>query len=94
MKTPDIVVNDYHSDLWNPSLEKNTDEKKIAQWTTGIYYVNTNDGYTELKDGTIIESVGNRLVTFPSNMLHRGTSCTDEPMRAVINFNYYLISLR
>ena len=56
---------------------------------TGIYYVNSNDGYTEFKDGTKVESVANRMVTFPSQMLHSGTSCTDNRRRVAINFVYF-----
>ena len=75
-RTPKIVVNDYHVDH----------DKK--NWNTSIFYINTNNGYTEFKDGTIISSVANRLITFPSEMAHRGTSCTDEKSRVVINFNW------
>jgi len=57
--------------------------------TTAIYYVNTCDGYTEFEDGTIVESVQNRFVTFPSSMKHTGTTCTDSKSRVVINFNYF-----
>ena len=56
---------------------------------TGIYYVNNNDGYTEFKDGTKVESVANRMVTFPSQALHSGTSCTNQKRRVVINFVYF-----
>ena len=41
------------------------------------------------EDGTKVESIANRMVTFPSNMKHKGTSCTDERTRVVINFNYF-----
>ena len=57
--------------------------------STSIYYINTNNGYTEFEDGTRIESVENSLLTFPYSMKHRGVSCTDEPFRMVINFNYF-----
>ena len=30
----------------------------------GILYVNSNDGFTEFEDGTIVESVANRFVVF------------------------------
>ena len=56
--------------------------------TTAIFYVNSNNGFTYFEDGTRIESVANRLVTFPSHMRHTGTTCTDEHDRIVINFNY------
>ena len=57
--------------------------------TTSILYVNTNDGYTKFEDGMKIESKENRLITFPSSMYHTGTTCTDDPGRIVINFNYF-----
>ena len=58
------------------------------EWTTSILYINTNNGYTEIEDGTKIDSVANRLVSFPSNMEHRGVSQTDEQTRILINLNY------
>lgn len=57
--------------------------------TTAIYYVNTNDGYTEFQDGTKVESVANRLVTFDSRIEHTGSTCTDSHIRVNINFNYF-----
>lgn len=56
---------------------------------TAIYYVNNNNGYTVFDDGSSIESKSNRLVIFDSKKLHAGTTCTDEKVRSVINFNYY-----
>ena len=73
----------FHVDLMMMS------EEKQKQWTTSIFYVNTNDGYTKFEDGTKVESVANRLVSFPANMKHLGTSCTDQKRRVVINFNYF-----
>ena len=58
-------------------------------FTTAIFYINTNNGYTEFEDGTIVESVANRLVTFGSNIQHRGVTQTDEQTRILINFNYF-----
>ena len=63
-------------------------EDIVHQFSTSIFYMNTNNGYTELKDGTKVESVANRLVTFPANIEHRGVTQTDEQRRIVINFNY------
>jgi hypothetical protein len=31
----------------------------------------------------------NRIVIFPSNLKHAGTTHTDEKIRAVININYF-----
>tara|TARA_B100001996_G_scaffold228330_1_gene175916 strand:- start:682 stop:1230 length:549 start_codon:yes stop_codon:yes gene_type:complete len=55
---------------------------------TSILYMNTNDGYTVFEDGTKVESVMNRFVTFPHTLKHAGTTCTNAPFRMVINFNY------
>ena len=81
-RTSEIVESSFHVDI--PLLEEN-----LTQWTTSIFYINTNNGYTEFEDGTKVESVANRMVTFSSNLKHRGTSCTDEKIRVVINFNYF-----
>ena len=82
-KTSNIVENSFHTDLMAIS------EEKLKQWTTSIFYVNTNNGYSKFEDGTKVESVANRMVTFPANIKHHGTSCTDEKRRIVINFNYF-----
>ena len=77
-RTPEIVENKFHTDIRPPKMP----------FTTSIFYVNTNNGYTKFKNGTIVESVENRLVTFPVNNQHKGSTCTDENIRVVINFNY------
>jgi hypothetical protein len=68
---------DYKSDI----------NKKI---TTGILYINTNNGYTRFNKGKKINSFENKFITFNSNELHTGTTCTDENYRVVINFNYII----
>ena len=84
-KTSSIIKNTFHVDI----LDFIDFPEKLKQWTTSIFYENTNNGYTEFEDGTKVESVANRMVTFPANLKHRGTSCTDEKTRVVINFNYF-----
>ena len=79
-RTAEIKVGKFHTDVPVETL------RKIH--TTSILYINTNNGYTEFKNGPKIESVANRFVTFPTIMEHRGTSCTDKKIRVVINFNY------
>ena len=54
-----------------------------------IYYINTNNGYTNFKKGGKINSVANRLVLFNTSEYHTGATCTDEKVRVLINFNYY-----
>ena len=79
-RTPEIVPNTFHTDIqgnWG-----------VIPYITSILYMNTNNGYTEFEDGTKVESVANRFISFPEDTKHRGTSCTDEKIRVVINFNY------
>ena len=66
----------------------------VIPYTTAIFYVNSNNGYTEFENGAIVESEENRMVVFPAEMKHRGTSCTDKKIRVVINFNYLTWHLR
>ena len=82
-RTPDIVENAFHIDIEELS------EEKLKQWTTAILYVNTNNGYTKFEDGTKVESVANRVVIFPANLKHTGTSCSDDKARIIINFDYF-----
>jgi hypothetical protein len=77
-KTDNIIINEFHKDF-----------KNINNLTTGIFYINTCNGYTLFKEGTKVESIANRFVSFDSELEHTGTSCTDENIRVVINFNYF-----
>lgn len=78
---------------WSPEQRQNSFHidmngmGEIPFWTS-IYYLNTNNGYTLFEDGTRVESVGNRLVTFPGTLKHTGCNCTDEKCRVLINLNY------
>lgn len=56
--------------------------------TTGILYLNDNNGYTLFEDGTRVQSVANRLVVFDAKLQHSGASCTDAPYRLVLNLNW------
>jgi uncharacterized metal-binding protein len=51
-------------------------------------YLNDNDGYTLLEDGTKIEAKSNRIVIFDGTTQHCGTTCTDENKRITLNLNY------
>jgi hypothetical protein len=53
-----------------------------------ILYVNNNDGYTKLIDGTKIESIENRALFFDSSKKHCSTTCTNAESRINININY------
>jgi hypothetical protein len=80
-RLPEPYFSDFHSDIF-------LEDHVAAQWTTSILYINTNNGYTEFEDGTKVDSVANRLVSFPANTRHRVVTQTDEQTRIVINFNY------
>ncbi len=54
---------------------------------TATYYINDNNGYTEFRDGSRVESISNRMLIFDSNLEHAGVTCTDEKRRVLINFN-------
>lgn len=58
---------------------------------TGIFYLNTCNGYTLLKTNseTKIDSLENRMLIFDSQIEHKGVSQTDTKRRMVINFNYF-----
>ena len=75
-KTDKIIEHDYHTDYDN------------IKFKTAIYYVNTNNGKTVFKDGLEVESIANRFVVFDTNLFHKSTTCTDQPIRCNINFNY------
>tara|TARA_Y100000310_G_scaffold152579_1_gene152069 strand:+ start:1949 stop:2545 length:597 start_codon:yes stop_codon:yes gene_type:complete len=55
--------------------------------TTSIFYVNTNNGYTEMEDGTKIHSIKNRFAELGYKS-HRAVGQTDIGTRIVINLNY------
>jgi hypothetical protein len=72
-----IFTHQYH-------LDHNHFSGKVA-----IFYVNSNDGYTIFEDGTKIDSVENRLLMFDGDVLHTGTTCTNQKVRCLINFMFY-----
>ena len=73
-----VVEHGFHRDV----------EPPIPGATTSILYFNTNNGYTRFEDGTKVPSVANTFVSFPSDMKHTGSTCTDIKFRGLINFNY------
>jgi hypothetical protein len=84
-RSENIIESDYHVDL---TFIK--DKNKLSQWTTSIFYINNNDGYTKLSDETIVESKSNRLLIMSSDTQHLGTTCTNQKRRIVINLNYFV----
>ena len=61
------------------------DMEEIEGLKTSIYYVNSSNGYTELEDGTKVDCVANRLVTFDGRMKHNAVRQTDTKQRIVVN---------
>ena len=59
---------------------------------TAILYLNTCDGGTELKINnkiTFIKASANKMLVFDTSILHRAITSKKEPIRYIINFNYY-----
>jgi len=75
------IISDYHID------QPNLPDKKL-KCMTGVYYVNTNNGYTEMKDKVIVPSVANQYLEMDNYIEHRAAQQTDTKYRIVINFNY------
>ena len=73
-------VGAFHTDSSNPYLNENM--------KTAILYLNTNNGGTQFKDGTFVQSKANTLVKFPCKTPHAGVHCTDAKLRYVMNLNY------
>ena len=63
------------------------DFTKNLKHNTAIFYLNTNNGYTEFKDSKI-KCQKNKIIVFEANKEHRAVGQTDKPTRMVINFNY------
>jgi len=64
------------------------DFPKLPKAKTGIYYINTSNGYTKFANGKIVKCEENKYIEFDSYLKHTGVSCTDEKRKIVINFNY------
>tara|TARA_B100001996_G_scaffold135723_1_gene103338 strand:+ start:231 stop:803 length:573 start_codon:yes stop_codon:yes gene_type:complete len=73
---------DFHTDY-------SDDHGLCGHMTTGIYYLNSCNGYTEFENGQKVDCLANRWVTFPSNWQHRGVSQTDMRVKLLLNFNYF-----
>ena len=87
------IKNNYEN--WNKNLRTKTDKVRVGGFhidyedcTTSIFYFNDNDGQTSFESGGYVKSVSNRLITFPSNIRHSGSTCTNTKARFVLNLNY------
>lgn len=78
-RTNEIIEYGYHKDYVEdpPGLK------------TAVFYINNNNGKTIFKNGPSIDSLENRLLVFDSDMMHTGTSCTDQNVRVLININFF-----
>ena len=77
-----------------------SDLYKASGWHTdldfkcksAILYLNDCDGGTELKINNkiiFIKAVANQIVVFDTDVKHRGITSKKEPLRYIINFNYF-----
>jgi len=73
--TGDAYASAFHID--------NSEPHKVA-----LYYVNTNNGYTEFETGEKINCVKNRIVLFDGSIKHRSVKQTNTKIRIAININY------
>ena len=73
-------------------FEKHTDQDFNCKGA--ILYINSNNGCTIFEEGRRdgsskhVTSKENRIVLFNANKNHQGTTCTNEKIRVLINFNY------
>ena len=81
MRTKKIILYRYHTDT---KILKNEEIGK-----TGILYLHTTNGPTVFENGKKVDCVENRMVIFPANTKHTGSTHTDNLFRGVINFNWF-----
>jgi hypothetical protein len=60
----------------------------ISAHKTAILYLNDNDGYTLLEDGTKLLSKANRMVVFDGSTYHAPVNATNVNLRRVLNINF------
>ena len=64
-------------------------DNALKKGKTGVFYLNTCNGYTKFEDGSSVPSVANRMILFDPFKLHCSTNTTDDFRRVNINFNYF-----
>ena len=75
-----IVQHDFHTDMNENNIKDNV--------KVGIFYFNSNNGKTIFKNGEEVESIANRLLVFPVDQIHTGTTHTNTKTRVVLNINW------
>ena len=80
-REPKPLVHGWHYDV--------CDTVPFVDSYTAVLYMNTNNGYTLMETGDKVESVENRLVLFPNDILHTGIRQTDTRVRVLLNFNFF-----
>lgn len=68
-------------------FREHEDTPKSLENKSMIYYINSNNGYTKIKNKKI-KSTANKALFFPSDTIHNGTNSTDCNNRMVINIIY------
>ena len=84
LPTKEHVNHGFHVDYADDWRGTNPDPCKTA-----IYYINSNNGYTEFEDGSKVESRANRVCVFDNGLKHAGVTTTTSTNRIVVNINYY-----
>jgi len=77
-------------DKLNCSEHENYQKSSITdQITNVVFYLNTNNGYTEFESGEIVPAVKNSMVVFNNKIKHRAVEHTEgDYHRIVINMNF------
>jgi len=74
-RTDKIIHHDYHVDM------------EEIDHLVALYYVNSNNGSTIIKDIVEVESIENRLLIFDGSLEHASTTASDN-IRVNININF------
>tara|TARA_B100001057_G_C22470822_1_gene802558 strand:+ start:233 stop:721 length:489 start_codon:yes stop_codon:yes gene_type:complete len=72
--------------IFHRGSQFHTDDREVS--LTSVFYINTNNGWTKMKDGCKVKCVENRMLIFDSSKEHCGFTCTNEQRKVVVNFNY------
>ena len=77
-RTGEIYKHGFHVDMYDAPENMNV----------LLFYVNTNNGYTEFESGEIIKSERNKAIIFDGDHRHTSTTCTDSHLRLNVNINF------